>query len=252
MIKVWNEKYMKYQCEEIDRQIKLINHNKFDMSEEIREVRGEKLTIVSKLLERSKLRGEESSNIPSNIETKKLDTMIEKLQQSIIKLEEEIKELIAYKSEQIHTYEKNKIIKNHHSSLVQLKMLSDNLKNELAREHEIKKLILEEEMRPRYLVYAQVNDITYDPDDDFDLFRQSNRHFHWMSLDYHKTYTKCNKSDRECDENVILHCSRNYLGDYSVYGSCDCGCGYWQYKHPPDDLSDYNLDSRHVYGYMEY
>jgi hypothetical protein len=133
--------------------------------------------------------------------------------------------------------------------------------------NEIKHLILEEELRSKYLDYAKLHNIKYE-DDDFDLFRQCNKHKNLMSLDGYITFTKCRNEGRECNEKVILWIDKinnidkvndvdkvnnvdkiNNL-NYEINGTCSCGHGEWVYMSPPDNLFEYNLNCENVYGKM--
>ncbi len=248
MIAAWDTKYFGLVDWEINHEIDLKNSNVTLLTKDIENLLLEKHPIVCILIKRSQLRGEESlsGNIPSNIDTKRIDNNISTLQRRIDEIKEEIDELRELKSEKNYKYKKNEIIRKQVLVHSQMLNLTNILNMDKDTEHEINKLILEEEMRSRYQVYAETYKIEYDKDDDFDLFRQSNRHFHWRSLDGRATNTKCYNKYSQCREKVVLSC--NNYNTFTVDDTCSCGFHKWKYEHPPDDLTKYNLESNHVYG----
>lgn len=112
------------------------------------------------------------------------------------------------------------------------------------RTKKIKKLIMEEEQRPRYLAYAQKHCIEYNKNDRFDLFRKCCEHHHWLS---HKGL----KGRVLCGAYVILRCVGDFNSKYDIKvekeegDSCHCPENL-QCRVQVDDLSRFNLDSTHT------
>ncbi len=211
----------------------------------IKNLISDKNCIVNKLRLRAELRGDPITNKYNNTETKLIDKSLEEIQINITILEQKIKSIHELNNEIMQGINKNILLQ-------QIILNNNNLDNELILEenklHEIQKLILEEVMKPKYITFVKDHMIDYDSDDDFDIFRQANKYYHWLSLLGYKVSTKCIKRNRNCNESVELK-----LGDYNdpynkIIAKCECGKSRWQYENPPDDLTKYNLDSIHIYG----
>src|SRR3989344_3434038 len=119
------------------------------------------------------------------------------------------------------------------------KEISENPRNKLIEIlHSILCLKKEEEMFPQYIVYAFKHDLEYDKDDDFDIFRVCNNHYHGSLLN--EQSVSCDI----CDRTYYIY--SNNIGELS--GSCYCERAYWNHKYPPEDLLEFNLDSTNTYG----
>lgn len=202
--------------------------------------------ITSLIEKRAELKGV----IPklSNAKTMELDnsissydTQITEKTNHIQQLKDKITKSIDYYFVRDKDRDINMILKN----ISNIKKILLSLSND---NKEIDKLMLEEKMRSKYEEYADENRIEYDESDDFDIFRQCNKYHHLSLLNGHETYTKCNKEYRECSENVTLDV------DYydNVSGTCECGQGNWEEEDIPDNLTEFNINSTHVYGNMEW
>ena len=108
-------------------------------------------------------------------------------------------------------------------------------------------MILEEQMRSRYMEYALKNEIKYDINDEESLFLECNKHHHMMNClgEHHINDTNCSDYYIDCDERIGI-LSNDY--DYHVSGECSCGRYIWSSENPPTNLFDFNLDSTEVYG----
>jgi hypothetical protein len=106
----------------------------------------------------------------------------------------------------------------------------------------------------QYLAYAIKHDIKFNLSDTFDLFRQCNR-------DYHITLIANDwraQSNFNCKGKI--DCLQSYELEYTIdkkkcvyiaYGNCQCGYSEWKHMDPPNDLEQFNLNSKHTYGSME-
>lgn len=112
----------------------------------------------------------------------------------------------------------------------------------------IKSLIIEEQMFPQYDKYADNNGIQYDKNDDFDIFRQCNNHYHNGLLNGYKTKTKCQKQGRKCSEDIIL----SIINYNNIVGTCECGHGKWIEEDIPENLLYFNITKKNVYGNIDY
>jgi len=211
----------------------------------------EKNVIIAKIRKRAKLRGVPDDMIPpklTNARTERLDreifSIVPQIQQknTFIELtEKKISKATDYyflrnKKTEISTLRKK------------VKSFDKKIYSTWKDIKEVDGLILEEKMRPQYEEYAEENDIEYDSDDDEDIFWQCNLHHHLQLLDGHETYTKCCKNYRKCSQDVILSVD----GWGYINGTCECGAGSWEKEDPPRDLSEFNINSTHVYGYMDW
>lgn len=122
--------------------------------------------------------------------------------------------------------------------------LKESLHPMRERMEKIKKLIMEEEQRPRYLAYAQKYCIEYDENDRFDLFRRCNLHHHWISHDNVAVYKKC------CRTYTVVQCIGDFNSNYGIKREpCRCTHGdRWKCEEPVDDLTKFNLDTVHICG----
>lgn len=208
------------------------------------ELEKEKEGILLKIEQRAKLLDAEP--MLSNKRTRGIDESIEKIAYSILSTEVEIKRL----SSQVRTYgidfERVKMgeIETIKRKIRKLDVCYWKLWED---KKQLTSLILEVKMLPQYVEYAEKHGIDYDSEDDYDIFRQCNEHHHYVLLDGHETYTKCQKQGRECCEDVILS-----VWNKQVQGDCSCGFARWCQEDPPEDLSEFNITSTHVYGELDW
>jgi hypothetical protein len=209
----------------------------------------EKKKIIDIITKRAELRG-----IPPVLDNKKLrelDFLIFKYKGNIEEQNASIK-AFQYKLTNGYSYDyrsKEKEIATIQNNITKLYAKRSRLQKDA---DEIYKLLLEDTLRPQYEKYAVENEIEYDENDDFDIFRQCNTHHHYQLLNGYETYTKCYKSFRECSGDVVLSVEYNIYGIYGicVSGTCECGFGSWDEETPPENLKEFNLNSTHVYGNM--
>lgn len=131
----------------------------------------------------------------------------------------------------------------------ELSMVRDKLDPMRKKMGKIKRLILEEEQRPRYLAYATEHCIKYNTNDRFDLFRECNKHHHWRCHDgirSCKLHYRCDNDGcyRECYSDVVMHCTGDFNSNYGIKAQCSqCPERNYKCSEPPENLSLYNLDS---------
>jgi len=201
--------------------------------------------IISVIACRAKLIGKEPKL--SNIRTREIQEKIDKINEQIGINEQNMYELhdkinVLYKFDVNKINNEQKLIKEEIKELgIQQFMLEEAIEY-------INHVILQEKMRSQYDKYACDNDIVFDCDDDFDIFRKCNIHCHNILLDGHETYTKCMKQGRRCSEDVVL--TINKYGD--IYGKCECGYGRWIKEDIPENLFEFNITKTHVYGHMDW
>jgi len=211
----------------------------------------EKDVIIAKIRKRAKLRGVPDDMIPpklTNARTERLDMEVSSIDTQI----QEKNDFVNLTDEKISKATDYYFLRNKKTEISTLRKKMKSFDKKIYSTwkdiKEVDGLILEEKMRPQYEEYAEENDIEYDEDDDEDIFWQCNLHHHLQLLDGHETYTKCHKSFRDCSEDVIL--SVDTWGNIS--GTCECGVGCWEEENPPRDLTSFNINSSHVYGYMNW
>ena len=211
----------------------------------------EKEAIIAKIRRRAELRGIPQDQIPQKLSNARTERIDKEILSTNIQLEEKHDYINSnkYKISKATDYyfERNK--KNEMSSIQnKIKSIDKKLYEVWKNNKEVDGLILEEKMRSQYEEYADEHDIEYDTGDDEDIFWKCNLHHHLQLLDGHETYTKCHKNYRDCSEDVTL--SVDSWGN--IEGTCECGIGYWEKEDPPRDLTDFNINSTHVYGYMNW
>jgi len=220
--------------EQEDTEIKLIQ-----IYREIKSLQDILNPIINKINDRARYRGKEISENPRNKQIDKINQEIEEFQQ-----EKDENELIVANVkiviDKIKTYpECIRISKKQLSLLINEKKKLENNESKLSEIlHSILCLKKEEEMFPQYIVYAFKHDLEYDKDDDFDIFRVCNNHYHGSLLN--EQSVSCDI----CDRTYYIY--SNNIGELS--GSCYCERAYWNHKYPPEDLLEFNLDSTNTYG----
>jgi prefoldin subunit 5 len=186
--------------------------------------------------------------ILSNKRTREIDEYLKEIDSSIFECEAKIATLTdKVETSHIYNFERQK---NREINIIQnkIKKLDSCYWKIRGEKSQLESLILEVKMLPQYVEYAKEHTIEYDPEDDYDIFRQCNEHHHYDLLEGHETYTKCYKQGRVCSCDVILR----VWGNKEVRGDCECGFGEWCKEDPPENLSEFNITDEHVYGEMNW
>lgn len=209
------------------------------------ELEKEKEGILLKIEQRAKLLDAEP--ILSNKRTRGIDESIEKIAYSIYSTEVEIKRLSSQVSTSYRVDFERVKMGEIETIKRKIKKIDESIEKIWKDKKQLPGLILEVKMLPQYLEYAEKHRIDYDSEDGYDIFRQCNEHHHYILLDGYETYTKCRKQGRECSEDVILS-----VWNKQIQGDCSCGFARWCQEDPPEDLSEFNITSTHVYGDLDW
>ena len=201
--------------------------------------------IIDLIKDRARMKGTEPKT--SNERTQKIDNDIDRINEEI--LQNEI--IIFGLSNKISMLGNKNFIREKENEKNSINKMIEKLNTQYSKIYndieKLEGLILEEDMYRQYVEYAKYNNIIYDPEDDFDMYRQCNFHHHYKLLDGYKTYTKCHKSGRSCSEDVTLRVWNN-----NIVGECACGRGRWVEEDIPENLIQFNLNDEHIYGYMDW